>query len=80
MACSTAAPRLRVSPQFEERSAQYPALLCARFKLAARTSFVTKCEKDAAVKCDLAATEKKLSGAAKASNVKKCTRETGPAA
>lgn len=47
---------------------------------AARTSFVTKCEKDAAAKCELAATEKKLSGAAKTSNVKKCTRETGPAA
>lgn len=47
---------------------------------AARTSFVTKCEKDAAAKCETAATEKKLSGAAKTSNVKKCTRETGPAA
>jgi hypothetical protein len=31
-------------------------------------------------KCELAAGEKKLAGAAKASNVKKCVRETAPAA
>lgn len=47
---------------------------------AARTSFVTKCEKDVLAKCELAAGEKKLAGAAKASNVKKCVRETAPAA
>lgn len=46
---------------------------------AARTSFVTKCEKDAKAKCEIAATDKKLAGAAKTSNVNKCARETGPA-
>ena len=30
--------------------------------------------------CEAQATEKKLAGAAKDSNVKKCVRETGPAA
>lgn len=47
---------------------------------AARTSFVTKCEKDAAAKCELDSKEKKLAGAAKTSHMKKCTRETGPTA
>lgn len=47
---------------------------------AARTSFVTKCEKDVSAKCELAAGEKKLAGAARTSNVKKCVRETAPAA
>jgi hypothetical protein len=34
-----------------------------------------KCESDAAATCELAATEKKLAGAAKAANVKKCTKD-----
>jgi hypothetical protein len=41
---------------------------------------VTKCEADAKAKCETAATEKKLAGAAKNSNVKKCVQETGPSA
>jgi len=51
---------------------------------AAKTSYMTKCEKDAApaVKtCEGQAAEKKLAGAAKSSFVTKCTREaTAPAA
>jgi hypothetical protein len=39
---------------------------------AAKTSFLTKCEKDARAVCDTAAAEKKLAGAAKNSFVKKC--------
>jgi hypothetical protein len=42
---------------------------------AALTSFLKKCEKDAAAACTKAATDKKLAGAAKASNVKKCTSD-----
>lgn len=42
---------------------------------AAKTSFLKKCEKDAAATCEAAAAEKKLAGAAKNSSVKKCTRE-----
>jgi curli biogenesis system outer membrane secretion channel CsgG len=51
---------------------------------AAKTSFVTKCEKDmkaaTAKTCDAQAAEKKLSGAAKTSFTKKCVADaTAPA-
>ena len=39
---------------------------------AALTSFMKKCEADAATKCDVAAADKKLAGAAKTSFTKKC--------
>ena len=39
---------------------------------AAKTSFMTKCQKDAQSRCDAAAGDKKLAGAAKASFTKKC--------
>lgn len=42
---------------------------------AAKTSFLKKCERDAAATCDTAAAEKKLSGAAKTSFTKKCNRD-----
>ncbi|QDF95279.1 hypothetical protein CJ010_01300 [Azoarcus sp. DD4] len=42
---------------------------------AAKTSFMKKCEKDAAATCDAAAAEKKLAGAAKTSFTKKCVRD-----
>lgn len=42
---------------------------------AAKTSFMKKCEKDAAARCDAAAAEKKLAGAAKTSFTKKCVRD-----
>jgi hypothetical protein len=42
---------------------------------AAKTSFLTKCEKDAAAACQAASKEKKLSGAAKTSFEKKCIRD-----
>lgn len=46
---------------------------------AAKTSFLKKCEKDAApttpASCDAKATDKKLAGAAKASFVKKCEKD-----
>ena len=42
---------------------------------AAKTSFLKKCEKDAAAACNASAAEKKLAGAAKTSHVKKCTTD-----
>jgi hypothetical protein len=42
---------------------------------AARTSFLTKCEHDAAASCSKAAQDKKLSGAARTSFEKKCTND-----
>lgn len=50
---------------------------------AAKTSFVTKCEKDAAADatkaCDAQAAEKKLAGAAKTSFVTKCVKDASGA-
>ena len=42
---------------------------------AAKTSFLTKCEKDATATCDIQAAEKKLAGAAKNSFTKKCVTD-----
>ncbi len=42
---------------------------------AAKTSFLKKCERDAASACDVTAAEKKLAGAAKTSFTKKCVRD-----
>jgi hypothetical protein len=42
---------------------------------AAKTSFLTKCEKDARATCEAASKEKKLSGAAKDSFEKKCVKD-----
>lgn len=42
---------------------------------AAKTSFLTKCEKDAGTACDKQAAEKKLSGAAKTSFSNKCVKD-----
>lgn len=42
---------------------------------AAKTSFLKKCERDAAAVCTTSAAEKKLAGAAKNSFTKKCTKD-----
>ncbi len=42
---------------------------------AAKTSFVTKCTKDATASCDSQAAAKKLAGAAKTSFTKKCVND-----
>jgi len=42
---------------------------------AAKTSFLTKCQKDAGAACDKQAADRKLAGAAKASFAKKCTSD-----
>jgi hypothetical protein len=42
---------------------------------AAKTSFMKKCETDAAATCDKAAADKKLAGAAKNSFTKKCVSD-----
>jgi len=50
---------------------------------AAKSSFMTKCEKGAAPaapSCEAQAAEKKLAGAAKSSFMKKCEKDAAPAA
>jgi hypothetical protein len=42
---------------------------------AAKTSFLKKCQSDAASACETAAAEKKLAGAAKNSFIKKCVAD-----
>ena len=42
---------------------------------AAKTSFMTKCKKDAQAACDSQAADKKLAGAAKTSFTKKCVSD-----
>lgn len=42
---------------------------------AAKTSFLTKCEKDAGAACDKQAADRKLAGAAKNSFTKKCVSD-----
>jgi hypothetical protein len=42
---------------------------------AAKTSFLTKCERDAATLCDTTATERKLHGAARTSFTRKCLKD-----
>ncbi len=42
---------------------------------AAKTSFLGKCERDAAAACEATATEKKLHGAARASFTRKCVKD-----
>jgi psiF repeat len=42
---------------------------------AAKTSFMTKCAKDAQTSCDTQAADKKLAGAAKTSFTKKCVTD-----
>ncbi len=42
---------------------------------AAKNSFMKKCEKDAAAKCEISSKEKKLAGAAKSSFSKKCVKD-----
>lgn len=42
---------------------------------AAKTSFMKKCQTDAATTCDAAAADKKLNGAAKTSFTKKCVKD-----
>ena len=42
---------------------------------AAKTSFMTKCQKDAGAACDKQAADKKLNGAAKTSFTKKCVTD-----
>jgi hypothetical protein len=46
---------------------------------AARTSFVTKCERDATTACETTAAERKLFGAAKNSFVTKCSKDASGA-
>jgi len=42
---------------------------------AAKTSFLAKCERDAATACEATATERKLHGAARTSFTRKCVKD-----
>jgi hypothetical protein len=42
---------------------------------AARTSFLTKCQRDSTAMCEAAAAEKKLHGAAKTNFTRKCVKD-----
>ncbi len=64
-------------PGLAQAQTQSCAVQAAEKKLAgaAKTSFLTKCEKDAGAACDKQAAEKKLNGAAKTSFTGKCVRD-----
>jgi hypothetical protein len=59
--------------------AQSPTCLAAadgrKLAGAARTSFLTKCERDATTSCETTATERKLHGAARTSFTRKCVKD-----
>ena len=70
------------APAFAANAACEAAAKEKKLAGAARNSFVTKCQRDAAsgsaqAQCDLMATEKKLAGAARNSFVKKCVTDAG---
>jgi hypothetical protein len=69
IALSFAAPVLAQSPTCKAQSAE------KKLAGAALTSFMKKCESDAAKACDVSAKEKKLAGAAKTSFEKKCVSD-----
>jgi len=73
--CSFAVAALMPMASFAEGPSCNAAATEKKLSGAAKTSFLKKCEKDAAATCDTAAAEKKLSGAAKTSFTKKCNRD-----
>ncbi|MDR7096335.1 PsiF family protein [Hydrogenophaga laconesensis] len=73
--CSFAVAALMPLAAFAEGPSCNAAAAEKKLAGAAKTSFLKKCEKDAAATCDTAAAEKKLSGAAKTSFTKKCNRD-----
>lgn len=73
--CSFAVAALLPMASFAEGPSCNAAAAEKKLAGAAKTSFLKKCQKDAAATCDTAAAEKKLSGAAKTSFTKKCNRD-----
>jgi len=60
------------APAFADGSTCTATAADKRLAGAAKTSFMTKCQKDAQARCDSAAADKKLAGAAKTSFTNKC--------
>lgn len=73
--CSFAVAALLPMASFAQGQSCNAAAAEKKLAGAAKTSFLKKCEKDAAATCDTAAAEKKLAGAAKTSFTKKCNRD-----
>jgi hypothetical protein len=69
LAISLAGPAFAQSPSCNAQAAD------KKLAGAAKTSFVTKCEKDAGAACDKQAADKKLAGAAKTSFTAKCVKD-----
>ena len=72
---TTAALVLAASPGWAAENTCKAEAEAKKLSGAAKTSFLKKCEKDAAATCEAAAKDKKLSGAARNSSVKKCTKD-----
>ena len=81
--CSFALAALLPVASFAQSASCNAAAMEKKLAGAAKTSFVTKCEKDggkgasAAAACDKQADEKKLAGAARTSFTKKCVADAG---
>lgn len=73
--CSLAVAALMPIASFADGPTCNAAATEKKLAGAAKTSFLKKCQKDAAATCDTAAAEKKLAGAAKNSFTKKCQKD-----
>lgn len=73
--CSFAVAALMPLASFAEGPSCTASAAEKKLAGAAKTSFLKKCERDAATACNVTAADKKLAGAAKNSFTKKCTRD-----
>ncbi|MGE0099554.1 MAG: PsiF family protein [Hydrogenophaga sp.] len=78
--CSFVLAALMPAASFAEGPSCNAAAAEKKLHGAAKTSFLKKCEKDAAATCDMAAAEKKIHGAAKTSFTRKCVKDAVGAA
>ena len=73
--CSFAVAALMPLASFAQGASCNATVAEKKLAGAAKTSFLKKCERDAAAVCSTTAADKKLAGAAKNSFTKKCTRD-----
>ena len=74
--CLTIALALALAaPAFAQNASCMATATDKKLAGAAKTSFLKKCEADAATTCDATAAEKKLAGAAKKSFATKCVKD-----
>lgn len=64
-----------VAPAFAQNASCSATAAEKKLAGAARTSFMKKCEQDAAATCEVQAADKKLAGAAKKSFSTKCVKD-----